>query len=91
LSASGFTAETDCLLEERGFELLVPSAISFWIGWVPEPLFGRIRALGPGYGELGCRTVSLDNGRGMRNGAGATVDRSSLRRGGPLTPVQRGT
>jgi hypothetical protein len=52
-------------LEERGFELLVPSVISSWIGWVPNPLFERIRALGPGHGELGCRTVSLDNGLGI--------------------------
>ena len=70
------TIVADSPLEERGFELLVPSAISSWIGWVPEPLFGRIRALGPGYGELGCRTVSLDNGRGIRRGKGAAVDRS---------------
>ena len=75
-TASEFTAETDWLLEESGFELLVPSAISSWIGWVPEPLFGRIRALCRGYSEFGCRTVSLDDRRGMKRGAGAAVDRS---------------
>src|SRR4051812_33713417 len=37
----------DSTLEQSRFELLVPSAISSWIGWVPEPLFGRIRALVP--------------------------------------------
>src|SRR5439155_25921990 len=35
-------------LEQRGFELLVPLAISSWIGWVPEPLFGRFDLLVPG-------------------------------------------
>ena len=38
----------DSPLEERGFELLVPSAISSWIGWVPNPCSGGFELLVPG-------------------------------------------